>query len=123
LGTVPGNPIEGAAAIDSEYTRMGSETGSLGPPRAAHQSTAGGRASVRFYGSGAIYWTPGAGAHAMVGPLFQAWLAQGGERSRLGFPTGDERVSDAGASREQEFEGGRITWTQRDGAAVVYSGQ
>jgi uncharacterized protein with LGFP repeats len=120
-GTIPTNPIQGTAAIDSEFTRTGSETGPLGPARASHQPTADGRASVRVYSHGSIYWTPAAGAHAIAGPIFQAWLAQGGERSRLGYPTKDEKISDAGTTRQQEFENGRILWTDRDGARITYS--
>lgn len=75
LGTPTTSPVQGADSIDSEYTRMGSETGALGPPRAAHQATADGRASARFYNSGVVYWTPGAGAHALTGPILQAWLS------------------------------------------------
>jgi uncharacterized protein with LGFP repeats len=121
IGTVPTNPIQGAAAIDSEFTRTGSETGLLGSARAPHQPTADGRASVRVYNNGSIYWTPAAGAHAIAGPIFQAWLAQGGERSRLGYPINDEKVSDAGATRQQDFENGRILWSDRDGARITYS--
>ncbi len=116
-------PLDSTGAIDTEYTRMRSETGPLGPPRAPEQPTADGTAAVRFFAYGAIYWTPDAGAHAILGPVFQAWVAQGGERSKLGYPTTDEDVTDAGSTRSQGFQGGRITWTQRQGASVVYSGR
>lgn len=123
LGTSNHAGLQGANAIGSEYTHMGEEDGPLGEPRAAYQSTADGRATVRFYAHGAIYWTPGGGAHALTGPVFDAWLSQGGERSRLGYPITDEQDAEAGFSREQRFQGGRIMWTQKDGAAVVYSAQ
>jgi len=116
-------PLDSTGAIDTEYTHMRSETGPLGPPRAPEQPTADGTAAVRFFAYGAIYWTPDAGAHAIVGPVFQAWVAQGGERSKLGYPTTDEDVTDAGSTRSQGFQGGRITWTQWQGASVVYSGR
>lgn len=122
IGTAVVSPVAGAAAIDSEYTRMGAETGALGPARAPHQTTADRRASMRMYAGGVIYWTKDGGAHAMLGPILQAWIAQGGENSRLGYPSGDEKVSNGGFTREQEFLGGRIMWTERDGARVVYSG-
>lgn len=122
IGTAAASPVAGAVAIDSEYTRMGAETGALGAARAPHQPTADRRASMRIYASGIIYWTKDGGAHAILGPILQAWTAQGGENSRLGYPNGDEKVSNGGFAREQEFLGGRITWTERDGARVVYSG-
>ena len=120
-GVATTTPLDGMGAIDSEYTRMGSDSGALGSPRAPQQPTSDGRASVRFYLKGAIYWTSAAGAHAILGNVFQAWMAQGGEQSRLGYPTTDEQVSNAGFSRQQSFEGGTITWTQKDGATVQYS--
>jgi uncharacterized protein with LGFP repeats len=113
--------IPGAAALDSEYTRLGDTTGALGAARGPNQYTMDRRASVRFFNLGAIYWTPNAGAHAISGPILDTWLSQGGERSRLGYPTSDEEVTEAGFSRRQRFEGGEITWTQRTGAAIAYA--
>ena len=115
------SPLDSRGDIDSEYTRMRAETGPLGPPRAPEQTTANGDASVRFYAYGAIYWTPNGGAHAMYGPIFQAWIAQGGEHSKLGYPTTDEDDTDGDSTRSQTFQGGTITWTQAHGASVVYS--
>lgn len=118
VGMATTSPLDKMGAVDSEYTRMGSEAGPLGAPRAPQQPTADGRASVRFYTRGAIYWTSAAGAHALTGPVFQAWLSTGGERSKLGYPTGDEDVRDAGATRTQTFENGTIVWTQSNGAEI-----
>lgn len=114
--------VPGVAALDSEYTRVGAETGRLGPPRGPHQWTMDRRASVRFFNLGAIYWTPNAGAHAISGPILDTWVSQGAERSRLGYPTSDEDVTEGGFSRRQSFEGGTVAWNQRNGASISYSG-
>ncbi len=118
--TGPVTLVAGSDAVDSEYTRMGSEPGALGRPRGPHQPTADGRATVRFYDRGAIYWTSDHGAHAILGPILQAWLNDGGEHSRLGFPTTDEEVSEAGFVHRQGFGGGTMTWNQKNGASIQY---
>ena len=119
-GTVGANPVQGAAALDSEYTRTGSATGPLGKAVGPNQPTADRRASVRFFENGAIYWTQQGGAHTLSGPILDAWVAQGGERSQLGYPSGDEEVTEGGFTRRQPFEKGTILWTQDKGAVVQF---
>jgi hypothetical protein len=121
VGTNSTTGLSDLGAIDSEYTAIGADTGVLGPPRAPTQPTRDGRALVRFYANGAIYWTPGGGAHAIYGPIMQAWIAAGGENSRVGYPISDEEVTGAGYSHLQRFEGGTITWTPDRGARIEYT--
>jgi hypothetical protein len=113
-------PFDATGAVDSAYTGAGGPTGILGPPRASEQTTADGRAAVRQYQNGVIYYTPQGGAHAMYGPIYAAWMQSGGENSRLGYPTSDQRDDYGGFSRTQSFERGSITWTQNDGPRIQY---
>src|SRR6185369_15009382 len=119
VGPGSSTPLSDLGAVDSEYTSRGSDTGVLGPPRAPKQPTRDGRAVVRFYMNGAIYWTSGGGAHAIYGPVFEAWMAAGGENSRIGYPVSDLNESNAGYSRSQRFERGTIMWTQDKGASIT----
>ncbi len=121
VGNTTSDSIQGASAIDSEFTARGSDNGVLGPPRAPVQPTADGAASVRFFTRGAIYWTSKGGAHAIYGPVLEAWRLAGGERSRLGFPTSDQQDDNAAYTRQQNFEHGSITWTQDGGAQIKYN--
>src|SRR4051812_30404372 len=65
VGNSTSESIPGASAIDSEFTARGSDNGVLGPPRAPTQPTADGRAAVRFFTRGAIYWTSTGGGRAI----------------------------------------------------------
>ncbi len=105
-------------AIDSEYTLQNGETGVLGTPRAPKQAARDGRAMVRFYRNGAIYWTPENAAAAIYGPIFQAWMQAGGENSALGYPVSDEVDENSAYYRTQSFEHGTISWNQQHGATI-----
>ncbi|PRQ10319.1 hypothetical protein C1Y63_12085, partial [Corynebacterium sp. 13CS0277] len=53
--------------------------------------------------NGSIYWTPSTGAHIVAGNIREYWKRQGWERSRYGYPAGEEqRVDDLGV--KQEFQ-------------------
>jgi uncharacterized protein with LGFP repeats len=120
IGTNSSRALDDMGDITSEYTYQGEEMGVLGPPRAPTQPTRDGRALVRFYQNGAIYWTPAHGAVAIYGPMLDAWIAAGGENSALGYPVADEVESEAGYYRSQRFEHGMILWNPRDGASIKY---
>ena len=77
-----------------------------------------GRGRVRDFDNGSIYWSPETGAHEVHGAIRDKWASLGWERSRLGFPTSDERTPPDGHGRISEFEGGVIVWTPEGGAVM-----
>jgi LGFP repeat len=64
-----------------------------------------------------IYWTPETGAVAIYGAIREKWAAEGWERGRMGYPTGDE-VTD-GLYRRSTFERGFIRWSSAVGPEVI----
>jgi uncharacterized protein with LGFP repeats len=114
-------PVDDSGAIDSAYTALGAQTGVLGLPQGPQQNTQNGRAAVRSYANGAIYYTAQGGAHAIYGPIRAAWIESGGENSRLGYPISDQQDNNGGFNRMQTFEHGSITFNPTDGARIQYS--
>jgi hypothetical protein len=67
-----------------------------------------------------IYWSPGSGAHEVVGDIRGFWAGSGWEMGGLGYPVEAERNRDGGAvGRQQAFRYGTVVWTPSDGAAVL----
>jgi hypothetical protein len=64
---------------------------------------------------GAIYDspTPGVGTHAVWGPIYDAWAADGDASSRHGYPTTD--VQDIDGGQQCGFEHDIATWTPSGG--------
>ena len=79
-----------------------------------------GRGRVRVYDDATIYWTPETGAHEVHGVIRDEYLRLGGYRSRLGYPTSDERAAADGRTRVTEFEHGTITYSPELGVRVSY---
>jgi SpoIID/LytB domain protein len=99
-------------AIDAEYRAVGAAGGILGVPASAPRSLTiefAACASCRRadFVRGRIYWKAGVGAHALWGPVYQAYLSRGGTGSQLGFPLTRVRNRSDGGTRAR-FEGGRI---------------
>ena len=82
--------------------------------------TAGRPGVVQLYEGASVYWSSTTGAHPLYGGIRQAWVDQGYEGGRLGFPTSAEY--DEAGGRAQDFQGGRITWTPSGGAVVTHTG-
>jgi LGFP repeat len=111
-------PLGDTGAVDGVYTARGGPAGVLGRPAAEEHRTTDGRAAVRQFANGFIYWTAQGGAHAIYGPIVETWIQGGGERSPLGYPTSDEEDTSGGYSRYQRFEHGSISWNPQDGARI-----
>ena len=74
-----------------------------------------------FKYGGAIYWTPGDGAHLIYGNIWLKWLAAGGVRSNIGYPITDEATAPDNHCRFNDFKyGGAIYWTGENGAHLIY---
>ena len=106
--------------IRVKWARLGGVRGFLGFPTTDELGTPNGRGRFNHFEHGSIYWTPGTGAHEVHGAIRDKWASLGWERSRLGFPTTDEKTPPNGRGRVSEFEGGIIVWTQQTGAEVKF---
>ena len=76
----------------------------------------GGGCSTDFEG-GSIYWTGATGAHAVTGPIRDAWRAGGRETGPWGYPVGDAIAN--GDLVTQRFQGGTATWNTRTGSVTI----
>lgn len=106
--------------ILAAYLRLGGHR-VLGVPLGGEACTSdkGGR-FVNFAGGGSIYSIDRTGAYAVLGPIRAKWLSIGGEKSTLGYPTGDETAIPGG--RRSTFERGRIDHDTATGVTTVYMG-
>lgn len=77
-------------------------------------------ASFSFFRAigGAIYYSPGTGAHIVYGAIFAYYSGLGGPTSWLGFPTTDEYQF--GFDRRSNFERGLIVFNIFGTAAWPY---
>ena len=95
------------------WQAQGGPDGPLGYPTSDRIALAGG-AFAAFEG-GAVYWSPGSGAHWFDHATWQAWGRQGWETGRLGYPTGD-RTELPGGGALTTFTGGAVAWSEATGA-------
>ncbi len=102
--------------IQSEYQQLGADSSPLGPPVSQERALPDGRGRVQIFRRGAIYWTPENGAHAVYGPIREAWVRDGAEQSDMGYPISDEQPASNGRDRVQYFEHGAIYWNVDQGA-------
>ena len=71
------------------------------------------------YQRGAIYWSPTTGPQMVLGAIGGHWAALGWERSRLGYPTGEEICGLKASGCFQTFQGGSVYFSPATGAASV----
>jgi SpoIID/LytB domain protein len=99
-------------AVDAEYRRVGDAAGILGLPKHApvhvRARTACPTCRRVDFQHGAIWAKPGAGANALWGRVYRAYLGRRGSGGPLGFPTTRPRRIANGSSRAL-FEHGSIT--------------
>ncbi|MGH3441770.1 MAG: LGFP repeat-containing protein [Nitriliruptorales bacterium] len=104
--------------VAGRYRALGLEDGTLGYPRTDHRPVERTRGEVVVLERGRIYWSPGTGAHAVLGPVHDAYLSSGGPvGSGLGFPIGSLEV--LGSTQLQTFEDGVLVWSEEHGAHVL----
>ena len=118
-GSIYWSPQTGAQEVHGEIrvklTQMG---GFLGFPITDELGAADGRGRYNHFEGGSIFWTPETRAHEVHGAIRDKWASLGWERSRLGYPTSDERATTDGRGRYSEFQGGAIFWTPEGGTDV-----
>jgi SpoIID/LytB domain protein len=109
--------------IYDEYTAVRGANGVLGLPTTkivpitGLSGCAGGNCKRVNLDHGRIYWKDAVGAHALWGSVLDAYLANGGARGSLGFPT--TRVHGANGSRTASFEHGTITCPSGGGSCSI----
>ncbi|GHE10654.1 LGFP repeat-containing protein [Klenkia taihuensis] len=108
-GTIYAGAATGGYGVRGEtlaaWGRTGYEYGPLGMPTGDEVALAGG--TYAPFQGGAVYWSPGGGAHAIRGAIYSAWASNGYEAGRLGFPTSDQYAVSGGV--RMDFQGGTIT--------------
>ena len=118
-GSVYWSPPTGAwgvwGAIARRYAELGGPSG-LGFPVSDEVGTPGGRVSA--FTGGALFWSPGSGAHPVRGDIRLKHAQLGGTGGLLGFPTSDER--DVPGGRASSFTGGQVLWSHGTGAREVH---
>lgn len=69
---------------------------------------------------GSIYWTPGTGAHEILGAIRNLWAANGWERGVSGYPTSGEFCGLRDNGCGQRFQQGNIYFHPRFGTHRVF---
>lgn len=113
-------PCEIHGDIRVKWARLGGHRGFLGFPVTDELGTRDGRGRFNHFEGGSIYWTPETKAHEVHGAIRERWASMGWERSRLGYPVGDERATPDGRGRFSEFQGGHIFWAPESGTEVRF---
>lgn len=82
----------------------------LGLPTSDERIAPDGIGRYTEFADGAIYWKRSTGAHTIYGPIYGKWMALGGTRGVLGYPTSDSTGTSTvlGADRFNLFEHGSI---------------
>lgn len=107
-------------AIDAHYYDLGGPQSFLGQPTGAELRTPDGVGAFRYYQGGAIYWSPGTGAHEIHGAIQGLWSSLGWESSLLAYPVTDETGTPDGVGRYNHFQRGSIYWSPASGAHEVH---
>jgi len=105
----------GALAVDALYTKLGGESGALGPRTGTiATTTAKGAGLYQTYENGTIAWNLKNGAHVISGDLAATWQAR---ISEFGWPTQDSVASSAaGSGTYQNFDS--VLLAQKSGGKV-----
>ncbi|MEV5052006.1 L,D-transpeptidase family protein [Arthrobacter sp. Bi26] len=113
-------PVWGA--INATYESLGGLEGYLGYPIAVETCGLTGGACTQRFQRGAVYFAPGAGTFPVWGAINARYLALGGSRGYLGYPTGQEKCGLRGGGCSQAFQRGRIYYAAGAGTQAVWGG-
>ncbi|MFW3171959.1 N-acetylmuramoyl-L-alanine amidase [Geodermatophilus sp. CPCC 206100] len=103
----------------TRWAQLGYERSPLGYPTQDTYSTGGGDARYNLFQNGAMYSSPSAGVHHLLGATHRRWVELGWEGSPLGYPTTDTAPTRDGDARWTGFQGGAIYETPRNGVRVL----
>ena len=112
-------PVCGAERSRDRVGGPGYETGPLGLPISGLICGLKDSGCGQVFQGGRVYSSPGAGVHAVGGAIQSAWIAQGWEAGRLGYPSGDQVCGLAGNGCKQDFQGGTLYSNSSAGAHAV----
>ena len=108
--------------IHQRWAGLGWETSRLGYPTSEERCGLKDGGCFQDFQHGAMYWSPGTGAHPVLGSVQKKWASTKWETGYLGYPTAAEKCGLAGKGCYQQFQGGRIYWSPDSGAHVMVSG-
>src|SRR5205085_2793108 len=115
-------------AIRDKYLSLGGGF-VLGAPLTNETPTPDGVGRFNHFSNGwSIYWTPFTGAWSIHGAIRDKWASMGWERSVVGYPVTDERVTPDRIGRANHFSStrspsnvdGSIYWTPSTGAHEIH---
>lgn len=107
-------------AINRAFLRLGAHP-ELGIPTSGEAASPDGVGRFSVFTSGAgIYWTPGTGAHLVLGRIKARWDSLGSERGFLGYPSTDELITPDRTGRFNHFQGGSVYWSPATDAWEVH---
>ncbi len=108
-----------SGAVATKWASWGRERGALGYPAQdlACGLVAGGCYQVFQYGT--VYFSPVAGTTVAKGGIGHTWMSRGAENGRFGYPVADEACGLPAGGCAQEFQHGRISWSERTGARLI----
>jgi uncharacterized protein with LGFP repeats len=112
-GKVSWNAMTGShitkGGIGQTWDKAGGPNSGLGYPTTDEIGGLIGGGAKQYYQGGEVVWSPAAGAYIITGGIRSAWVGQGSEGGRLGYPTTNEYAAGDGAFA-QNYQSGRITW-------------
>ena len=104
-----------AQAINALYTQLGGASGLLGSPVGDLSTLAGG--AYQQFEHGRIYSSTTGGTQLVFGAILNNYVSLGASQGSLGLPISGEIASGDGVY--QQFQNGRIYWSDARGAQVV----
>ncbi|MGY1653945.1 fibronectin type III domain-containing protein, partial [Geodermatophilus sp. SYSU D01119] len=122
-GTVMYSPASGSWALSGVlrdgWFRTGSEGGALGYPASAPVCGLRDGGCFQRFETGALYWSPATGAHAVTAPAGDGWARQGWEGGPLGYPVTDTVCGLRDGGCYQHFQGGTVMSSPAGGSWAV----
>ncbi len=108
-------------AIGNKYTTLGGPAAYQGMPVGDEYAAGSGRA--QNFQRAVITYSDSLGAHEAIGAIMGKYLSMGGPPGYLGLATSDETdAAGVPGGRENDFQNGRIYWSEASGTHVVYGG-
>jgi hypothetical protein len=106
-------------SIRSAYDATGGPSSVLRLPVTHESPTPSRPGAFNHFQGGSVYWSPGIGAHTVLGAIRARWAAGGWENGILGFPVTSERRTPHRPGAVSHFQGGSVYWSSPTGAHVV----
>jgi hypothetical protein len=113
FGQIVWSPATGSrfikGGIGATWINIGGPQSPLGYPTSDEVGGLVQGGAKQYFQGGEVIWSPAAGARVVTGGIRAAWVGQGSEGGRLGYPTTNEYAI-GGGGYAQDYQGGRITW-------------